>query len=112
MEVIIELSDDSGITELSDKALRYFMMSSEEQFTNEIKDHTPVITNNLKSSWTPHLEKQGKQLRIATSVHYAPYVEDGTRYFEGRHMVKEGSKSFAPKIPNLLFNAIYRTSKL
>lgn len=112
MEVIIELSDNSGITELSSKALQYFMRSSEEQFTNEIKDYTPVITNNLKSSWTPHLELGDKQLRIDTSVHYAPFVEDGTRYFEGRHMVLEGSKSFAPHIPNLLFTAIYKTSKI
>lgn len=87
MELVIEIHDQVKWERLGQKVIRHFLESSKEGLVGEIKKKTPVITNNLRGGWTPKLYTN--ELRVQTSVSYAPFVEKGTGIYatEGRHRI-------------------------
>lgn len=139
MEVIITITDIPKWERLGEKVIKYFLESSSESLTNEIKARTPVKTNNLRMAWKPRLTD--KELRITNSAGYAPFVEKGTGIYgarrhrifpknkkvlhavidgkdvffrhsrgqPGRHMAEKGAEAFKPRIPNLFLNAMKET---
>ena len=110
MEVVIDVDTkqmESKINHtLSNKIIHYFLESSQESLKTNIADRTPVKTNNLATSWTPRLGQ--KEMKVTTDVHYARFVETGTRYFRGRHMAEFGAEQFKQKIRPLLANAFLK----
>lgn len=56
-----------------------------------IKKATPVDTGRLRSS-IGVMASVGNQYTIGTSVHYAPFVEYGTRFMEARHVEGGGQR--------------------
>lgn len=111
MEVVIDVDTKQMENKLnhtlSSKVIHYFLESSQESLKTNIASHTPVITRNLQESWTPRLGQ--KEMKVTTDVHYARFVETGTRYFSGRHMAEFGAEQFKQKIRPLLANAFLKT---
>lgn len=56
------------------------------------KGHCPVDTGRLRSSITHRVEADGGEIVgvVGTSVEYAIYVHEGTRYMAGRPFLVDG----------------------
>jgi hypothetical protein len=57
-----------------------------EQVAEIAAEHSPVETGRLAGSWK--VEKKAEAAyQVSTDVPYAPYVEYGTRFMRGAHMM-------------------------
>lgn len=61
---------------------------------------TPVITGRLLYSEQSTIVEtaEGVFVEFSSSVDYAPIVEDGSKYFSGRHMFAKGINQVEPKL--------------
>ena len=64
------------------------------------KRHTPVKTGTLRRSITTRVE--GNAAYVGTSVEYAVFVHDGTKYMAGRPFLTEGLDDSVSQIDGML----------
>lgn len=67
-----------------------------------MKRRTRVRTGTLRRSETSRLSDSGNAVRIGTNVHYAPYVNYGTRYMAGDHFAERSLEDSRPHIDRRL----------
>lgn len=66
----------------------------------KVKPHVPVRTGTLRRSITHRVEKS--RGFVGTSLEYAEFVHEGTRYMAGRPFLKEGVEDAQGQIEQML----------
>jgi hypothetical protein len=72
-----------------------------ERSVELLREKTPIRTGVARDGWFVTRSPHG----ITNSVPYVKFLEEGTKYFEGRWMVRETT----PKIEKLLVDALGKT---
>ena len=85
MKITITLNKKSNLQGIGEKTIKYFLLSSSEQLTNDLKDNTPAkgTEGNLRNAWKPE-PVRNKKLRVTNDTKYAIFVEKGTGIFGPR----------------------------
>lgn len=94
----------TGINELSQalyektnlEAVKMIVQKNGAQLQQKAQRNTPVDTGNLRRSEQLEIENGGMTARVAATANYAPYVEFGTRFMDGRHYMKAAFDAQAP----------------
>jgi len=74
-----------------------------KEFEDRVAQRTPVDTGHLRASWDTRVSSS--QITISNDAEYAGYVEEGTEYMEGAHMLKT-TMSEIPEIAKVALNRI------
>lgn len=85
--------DQAGLDELfsgPDSAVGKFVARKTIQVNRGAKHRAPVDTGRLRSSITWEIGQDGTTIvgRVGTNVHYAPYLELGTRRMRARPFLR------------------------
>lgn len=85
--------DERGLDQLfagSDSAVGKFVAKKVVQVNRGAKRLAPVDTGRLRSSITYEIGQEGTVIvgRVGTNVHYAPYLELGTRRMRARPFLR------------------------
>lgn len=59
--------------------------------------NTPYKSGTLRRSIRPEITNGGLEGIVGTNVHYAPYVEYGTRFMEAKEFAKSAFDKVSPK---------------
>ena len=94
----------TGINELNQalyertnlEAVKLIVKKNGAQLQQKAQRNTPVDTGTLRRSEKLDIENGGMTARVAATANYAPYVEYGTRFMEGRHYMKKAYDAQAP----------------
>ena len=78
------------------EAVKTIVKKNGAQLQQKAQRNTPVDTGNLKRSETLELEDGGLTARVQAKANYAPYVEFGTRFMEGRHYMCHAYEAQVP----------------
>lgn len=78
------------------EAAKLIVQKNGAQLQQKAQRNTPVDTGNLRRSEMLELEDNGLTARVAAHANYAPYVEYGTRFMDGRHYMKAAFDAQAP----------------
>lgn len=63
-----------------------FIQEFADEFLDRVARRTPVRTGRLKAGWD--VEVSTDEITVENNVPYAGFVEDGTEFMSGAHMLK------------------------